>query len=480
MNTVLRIDQQAKPKPRRKWLRVVKWFVATLLLIPVLVFSLSAIYFYLFVKDGNLLDKTEHKVKLEVLLDPRISNAEWKQKVRPWITFAADRLDEAANIRITLDQTQWLSLAPEDSGTYDLARIREFNARIQSTRQSSNTICLAYVYSDANAGTAFLKNSNIVCFYNERTKDRAKWVLLHELAHLFGAIHVAQLDSVMYGGRGDWRGDETRRFDEVNEEIMNLAREDVMARGATTFYLKEALPSHGERFVRLYRDVMREQREADKLQEKHQIAEYYAQNERYEEALAEWIDVYEGCLKAELIDQPVDLTDVFLLDRSSQFLTPTARSIGITLSRLGRHSEVLEYFLTALEREPKNTEYMRAVQAWYKQNRETEPALEVFESHADTAANSGVFWFFYGLTILKGTPVEVWTGERIERAKECLENAIEYQFEEGPCHLALAGILQQQGLQEDADAHLAKAKELGADGTLPFEKQGGGFRVAGK
>ena len=124
-----------------------------------------------------------------------------------------------------------------------------------------------------------------------------------------------------------------------------------------------------------------------------------------------------------------------------------------------------------------NFKYNNALAVCYGHIDEVESALEVFERCGQIGTEDGEFWYNYSLTLLKGIPYSIWDGERIERAKECFGKAIEYEQEELICYLALAGILQHQGFQEESKAHLAKAEELGANLNLAFQKKGGTFQA---
>lgn len=472
VNTILRLEKQTEPSRQRRCPRSVKWFVPFLLPILALCSSLLA-------SDSFAVEK-KHHVKLEVLLDSRISEAEWEQKIKKWIAFAADQLDEAANVRISVDRMTRLTLTEEDSGTYDDARKREFNDRMKALRQSSDTICLALVVANGSAGCAYIEDANILCIYCKRHDEKAKWVLLHELAHLFGAIHVAPPDSVMNRSTDAWTN-ETLRFDERNLEIMDLAREDVVAKNVTTFQLKDAAPSYGEPIMQQYLEVMPEQTEADRLSLQYQIAAYHAQTEQHERAKEDWKELYEWCLKAESKRRSEENTSVSVLPRETDFeeglsTAELAQITGISLFQLGRCSEALKYFLTATEREPTSFDNNYALAGCYFRMGEVESALEVFDRCVEIGSDDGAFWYIYGHVLLEGIPADVWSGERIERAKECMGKAIEYKHEEATAHYVLAVILRYQGLQGESDVHLTKAKELGAHLFRTIQKKGGRFR----
>lgn len=206
------------------------------------------------------------------------------------------------------------------------------------------------------------------------------------------------------------------------------------------------------------------------------ISDHYTQNKQYSQAIEAWKKTLDIINLADLQNPPNNDTTLTSAMTADNEITLDKAVINFNIGKcfweLGRYPDAMEYYTNALEDEPDNFQYNLVVATNHVLMHNIEASLKFYKRCTQLQPESGIVWYYYGLALLESTPVTVWEGERIEEVKQCLDNAIRYEYETGKAHYALAGILNQQERKEESAVHLEKAKELGTDTHAKIKKRG--------
>ncbi|MCX8161204.1 MAG: tetratricopeptide repeat protein, partial [Candidatus Saccharicenans sp.] len=323
-------------------------------------------------------------------------------------------------------------------------------------------------------GFSLFRVATVVIIY---TPDRYKLkkLLLHELGHVFGAVHVPSSSSIMScGGEG-------QTFDRENQEIIRLGRQRHFR--PFGFPFPESTWEELEKIFLGIRQKILNDREIKKLFEKQAAAgrlslpdrkryicladcslmlaqfqlekgEYRRAAEYCDEALVMSPGSYEALnlkaialRRAGRVDEAIELYQKILADRPGQ--VRVLYNLGIAFGRLNRLAEAERIYLEVIRARPDFIEAHNNLGEIYlrqdrlpEAEREFQKAIELHNEFALAYANLA----------------EVYLRQKdLSRAEDCVERALALDPEMTAAHNMKGNILRQRGQLEEAIKHYKKA-----------------------
>lgn len=305
-----------------------------------------------------------------------------------------------------------------------------------------------------------------------------KWLLVHELAHLFGAIdlqwehHLMDEKSLFSLNESDvydiipLTKDETLIVDEITHEIIKLFEKKIHQKweGFDTSHFSDDI---GEKIIALKQSLIPKAAYPDS--ELYLIALYYYNRKQFDTALDQFNLALE--LKPKSIgfnahrDTSLHKNDILIYK-------------SLCLEKLNQIEESLSALLQMDDNGPKLLEKYHFLGSHYLSSKQHEKAIETYRKITSTINPNDVNgWFVLGLAVLEQIPFEVWEGAEIEESKQAFEQTVKLDPNHLQAHAILGAIYQAQNNPEQAKAHLNRVMELGLKEPLQVEKDGKHFAI---
>lgn len=333
------------------------------------------------------------------------------------------------------------------------------------------------------AGRSYLNSGNVLMnvSLDENTQKRItayKWLLVHEITHLFGTIDLKWDDHLMDEGSlfqdieseeytsKTIAGNKTLFVDETTKNIISLVRKQLLLddRG---YLLQDFDDEIADGVIAYTQKLIPKAAFPDK--DLFRIAMYYYERNQFKESLDR--------LDMALQLKPNSIDYYFRRENSiheNKILLNKSRC----LEKLKRISEAVKTYEQMDDTGPYIYEKYITLGKLYLNLGQYQKAIDVYRKLTSTITpDNAQTWFVLGVSILETIPFEVWEGEEIEECKQALLKTIELAPAHLEAHAVLGTIYQLQEQPEQAEQHLKRVMELGLDHPLNIAKGGKTFAV---
>lgn len=333
-------------------------------------------------------------------------------------------------------------------------------------------------------GIAYLESGNILMNVGledlsdaRNTKslnNTYKWLLIHELAHLFGGIDVKKENHVMdgsnfFGANGYFQpieNDQTFSLDEKTRNIVQIFW-DHMKEKRVTFLFSHLHPDYAQKIIPLYEALLPESGNPEKVL--YFIASYYVK----QGSLINAISIFDVALQKQSNSELILHKDEENIHENAVLISKSQCLID-----LNRINDAIDTLLQMNDDGPHIYEKYITLGKLYLNLGQYQKAINVYRNLTSTITpDNAQTWFVLGVSILETIPFEVWEGEEIEECKQALLKTIELAPAHLEAHAVLGTIYQLQEQPEQAEQHLKRVMELGLDHPLNIAKGGKTFAV---
>lgn len=251
---------------------------------------LSAIYLPVYgVNTDEIL-----QIKIHLILDARIFASPWKPMIQDWIRFSSAELIKAASIQLSTAGMQTMEVTEKEMLNYkpkDL--ITWLNKKITPLNIEKESIKLVYLVASWEVGYTLYDSPIIYFLMHGENQAIYPYLLLHEFAHLFGAVDVDLPDTIM--NEDSLRKTTGNSFDEHNLAIMNSVRRDMQKNQKNRFLLSESSPEIFREILPHIQALMPNIRDSDSVH--YHLGCYYQKNHQHEDAVKEFQQAIQDRIK---------------------------------------------------------------------------------------------------------------------------------------------------------------------------------------
>ena len=298
-----------------------------------------------------------------------------------------------------------------------------------------------------------------------------KWLVIHELSHLFGAADLRQPNNIMDEeslGETLIQSASKRTYDETTRSIMKAAIQYTKKQKQHYFSFRNSSFQDGEPLVPLYKFLFTFSRSPQAINS--EIGAFYLIHNQYSQAL-------------EYLDQSLKLIQQNQDEKFQDVAVDLVRyNKGLSLYYLKRFQEAFQCFQTSLEEGPPDANKYFYVGLAYQMANETnrdwsqeqiDYLLAVFNRSAEMNPDFSWVWFKIAEIQLCSIPLNEWSSDAVEAVKSNLQKCLTLEPTHPYALLFTGVILQNQGKAKEAQPIIKKAINAGADISKTLRKQGG-------
>ncbi len=298
-----------------------------------------------------------------------------------------------------------------------------------------------------------------------------KWLLVHELAHLFGAIDLKWENHLMdekslfsFNESGEYdiipfTYDETLFVDENTHELIKLFEKKIHHKWEG-FDSSRFSDNIGKNIIKLKQSLISKAAYPDS--ELYQIGLFYYNRNQFDTALEQFN------LAMELSPQSIDFNahrDTSLHQNNILFYKSRC------FEKLNQIEKAVSVLLQMDDNGPKVLEKYHFLGSHYLSSKQHEKAIETYRKITSTINPEDVNgWYILGLALLEQIPIEIWEGTAIEECKQAFKQTVKLDPNHLLAYAILGAIYQAQNKPEQSKAHLNRVMELGLKEPLQIKK----------
>ena len=176
--------------------------------------------------DSTSPKPNSHPIDVRILVDERLREKGYEEEIHTWLDFSKKTLFNQAGINLRFIGFHPITIQEEHKGkSWHHQKQRDiFEEWVKEHRKKDEMIC-AFTAAMKDAGKSMSGHGISVAAIHPETKRTRKWLVLHELAHLFGAEDVTLKNHVMNDDCVFTEDETPLQFDPDTLEIMRIANE---------------------------------------------------------------------------------------------------------------------------------------------------------------------------------------------------------------------------------------------------------------
>ncbi len=301
-----------------------------------------------------------------------------------------------------------------------------------------------------------------------------KWLIVHEISHLFGTDDVIDKNNIMDEDAlrsVTQESDSLMAFDDNNKAIIEIAKSYMIKNNLSAFSLLNCDLETGEKVIQCMKSNVNIMRKPEGLSSS--FGEFYLVQKQFEKALS-YLNQSIAMIREDDEDGFKNIAlDLVLYNKA------------LCLFNLKRYEEAIEAFQESLAEGPPtpyNKHFWLGIafklshdqkNDWTKEY--IEFAIETFKKGAGYFPGYDWGWFCLASMELYLIPIDEWNSDAVEQVKTHLEKCLEINPNHASGLFLMGAILQHQNKPKKAETFLSKAKEAGAALNMVFLKNGGSF-----
>jgi tetratricopeptide (TPR) repeat protein len=421
----------------------------------------------------------QNEIIIRPLVDSRIQNSNIDNNIMVWLFFAKTFFSEQLDLNIRFLPTRQFELPEKFQGKSWHHHLQaEVMRDLTAKHKTGNEGLLVFVNATNDAGkTQNATGVSIVGINDINNQERflfRKWLIVHELAHLFGADDVIDEHNIMDEdalSSVTSKTDSLMHFDETTIAIMKIIKEYLINNNRSVFTYQHVDLETGEKLVPLLNKNFSIMRKPASMYAS--LGEFYLSKGKYQKGL----DNFSKAIEIERNNQTKGFQNMAL--------DLTLYNQAICFYQLQQYESAIKAAQESIELGPPTPypkHYMlgNAFKLLHDNRNDwtdehIQYAKNIYKQSIQYFPNYYWNWFILAQIELLEVPVDEWNSEKVERVKSHLKKCLEIQPNSSYALVLLGTILSYQNHDNEANKLLKKAKELGLSQSFKVIKQGGEF-----
>lgn len=426
--------------------------------------------FFIF-STSTCFNKTESEFELTVhvltdknLLENYLPQGESEKYLNECLLFASDYFEKQFGIKLSYSNQNIIEM--DDQHHLSLKELKPQNEDITIIFKDGKGFDFGFSESS--------KIFNFVTMNIQLDQERQyyrKWLLIHELAHLFGAIDLTTGNSLMDDSiLVDSSGDNTvakKSEDEViltldddHKEIISLYKDGIKEIDQMT-YLDNLPINFVNKIYKKYEQMIKDSRYPENI--KYRLGNYYLQSGRVNEA-------------HEIFKLALEKYGDFTGMRNVKLVTPIddiQLALALSYLKLEKYPEAIDTLEKISENAKKYNEKFYYLGLAYSSIGESDKALNSLRRSVKVQAGNKNAWYMLGIILVEQAPLDMWYGKIMNEAFDAFQQAISIDENYGEALFYLGLINIARNHPDPGKEQLNKAESLGINLSKRIKKKDG-------
>jgi tetratricopeptide (TPR) repeat protein len=346
--------------------------------------AVIAVSFFFLRGGAAFAEGTSREIKIIAAVSSSFQkNPEWQKEIRDRVLYVNQTFEKQFGIHFSV--YRFINWEPQDEKRETNLLIEELHSAytigldevVMGFHKMSQPFEKDAVEDLDTVGTAqFFRGYLIIRDpFNELASLQRQVVLLHEVAHLFGAIHISGKNDIM---NASLPSEPAQKFDEENKEIIDIARRVDFQTGISSI-----APQEIDQLIQIYEQLIRKNPKSDFY---YQLGKFYEVRKLPARAIATWEEAlrvqytnplihwelgkyyYENSRFDAAIQELGASIAFFILPSQQKQRAQAFNFLGVAYYKKGNLDQAIVNWLKGLSSDPDNLDLQGNLAAAYLEN----------------------------------------------------------------------------------------------------------------